>query len=180
MLLSARQILLPTDRDWLTFIDWIRIRGLSQVRTIDNSLNDYVGDSNELTLKPQDLRNLNRALRELPRIKRDHEYYLLAVNASKGEDTEFLSELDNTIGRESLRYLECDLSNRSLTSSLLNCGPWEGELAEYHERVNEVGLLSFEDAMAARKKLPEAFGKSDPLALADVWMLYEVPPSLRK
>jgi hypothetical protein len=180
MLLSARQILLPTDRDWLTFIDWIKIRGLTQVRSIDNSLNDYVSESGELTLKPQDLRNLNRALRELPRIKRDREYYLLAVNATKGEDVGFLRELDNTIGRDALRYLECDLSNRTLTSSLLNCGPWEGDLAAYHERVNEVGLLSFEDAAAAREKLPAAFGQSDPLAHADVWMLYEVPPSLRK
>ena len=65
-----------------------------------------------------------------------------------------------------------DLSNETHTSSLLNCGPWEGQLKPFTERLNEYGLLSRQDAESAKKILPNEWG-DDPHARVTVWALYE-------
>ena len=44
-----------------------------------------------------------------------------------------------------LKFLGYDLSDETWTSSLLNCGRWEGELMKIAQRVNQYGLLNWEE-----------------------------------
>jgi len=73
----------------------------------------------------------------------------------------------------STRVMGYDLSDETWTSSLLNCGRWEGTLAPIAQRVNQYGLLSLEDAKTAQSLLPEAW-HDDPHAMVTIWALFEV------
>lgn len=76
-----------------------------------------------------------------------------------------------------LKPLGYDLSDETWTSSLLNCGRWESGLASIAQRVNQYGLLSFEDAQTARKLLPDAWCNS-PHSFVTIWALFEVLPPI--
>jgi hypothetical protein len=59
---------------------------------------------------------------------------------------------------------------------VLNCGPWTGELAPFTRRLNGYGLLTLDDAVAAKSILPRAW-PGEPHANVTVWALYEIKPA---
>jgi hypothetical protein len=65
------------------------------------------------------------------------------------------------------------LSDETHTSSLLNCGPWEGKLSPLASRLNCYGLLTYEDAVLAQTLLPTEW-PGDPHGEVTIWALYEV------
>ena len=73
---------------------------------------------------------------------------------------------------EGFEYLGCDLADETMTSSLLNCGPWMGSLQPLTLRLNEVGLLSVDDALQAQRLLPAEWGADEPHASASVWAVF--------
>jgi hypothetical protein len=94
------------------------------------------------------------------------EYYLLFTDALGP---------NGNLADPRLKPLGFDLSDETWTSSLLNCGRWEGELARISRRTGENGLLSLEDAKAAQALLPEAWN-GDPHSFVTIWALFEVIP----
>ena len=72
-----------------------------------------------------------------------------------------------------LKLLGYDLSDETWTSSLLNCGRWEGILAPIAQQVNQYGLLNLEDAKIAQSLLPDAWC-NDPHAFVTIWALFEM------
>lgn len=72
-----------------------------------------------------------------------------------------------------LKLLGYDLSDETRTSSLLNCGRWEGILAPIAQRVNKYGLLNLEDAKIAQSLLPDAWC-NEPHAFVTIWALFEM------
>ena len=65
------------------------------------------------------------------------------------------------------------MSDETWTSSLLNCGRWQGILEPIARRTKENGLLKLEDAKLAQSLLPKAWG-GDPHGFVTVWALFEV------
>ena len=72
-----------------------------------------------------------------------------------------------------LTLLGHDLSDRTRTSTLLNCGRWEGVLEPIAKRARDNGLLDLPDAKLAQALLPEAW-QGDAHAYVTIWALYEV------
>jgi hypothetical protein len=68
-----------------------------------------------------------------------------------------------------------NLSDKTHTSSLLNCGPWTGELAPFTLRLNPFGLLAQEDARTTQPLLPAA-RSNDPHSIVEVWALFKISP----
>ena len=95
------------------------------------------------------------------------EYYQLLVHLSLGRPA--------PRDPSRFRLLGYDLSDETHTSSLLNCGPWTGELAPFTLRLNPFGLLAQEDARMAQALLPDAWG-NDPHSIVEVWALFEISP----
>ena len=74
-----------------------------------------------------------------------------------------------------IKLLGYDLvENGYAISSLLNCGFWEGELAQFTTQLNEFGLLGLEEVRRAELLLPVVWGENEPHAFADVWAICEV------
>lgn len=101
-------------------------------------------------------------LEMLPKPTGDHEYYLLGRLLG--------SESSESI--DGFEFLGCDLSDETMTSSVLNCGPWRGKLAPFVERLNAVGLLSVSDARRVQEILPAEWGAHEPHAAVQIWALY--------
>jgi len=161
MFVSVRRRFRRGDKGWSDYLEYVDLPPLSEVRTIDSGLNHYAQDSGyeECTTE-----TLAQALKELPIPDPKDEYCLLAINLTT-DTTERVPD-----GWKLLGY---DLTDETHTSSLLNCGPWEGKLQPFMERLNEVGLLSRADAELARKLLPIEWGETMDHANVDVWALYE-------
>ncbi|MGL5081129.1 MAG: hypothetical protein ACRC8A_06535 [Microcoleaceae cyanobacterium] len=162
MWLSTRAIRGVGDPEWEGYLNFLGLPHLQQVRTIDSWANPYVEESGDYLL--QSLDELSATLQCLPAPRSDREYYLLFADA-----------LQETVPRDHprLSLLGYDLSDETWTSSLLNCGRWEGTLAPIAQRVNQYGLLTLADAEAAQALLPDAWG-DDPHAVVTVWALLEV------
>jgi hypothetical protein len=165
MWLSTRCRFQQGDTGWADYVRFIGLPSLREVRSLDSALNKYVADLGSCPVT-----SLIEALEMLPRLPRtesNRQFYLLALDAETEKVQTSSSEL---------RLLGHDLSDETHTSSLLNCGPWTGELAAFVPRLNQYGLLTFDDAIRAKALLPAAW-PGDPHANVTVWALYEVVPA---
>lgn len=162
MFVTVRRRFRRGDEDWNHYQEFIELPHLSEVRSIDSWLNRYAPHSGDIECTPE---TLAEALDDLPAPDPGNEYCLLAINLTKDSPAPV---------PDGWKLLGHDLSDETHTSSLLNCEPWEGQLKPFTERLNDVGLLSREDAELAQKILPMEFGEWDHHAHADVWALYEL------
>ena len=160
LFVSTRQVLQLGDAAWDAYIKWIALPHLRQVRTVDPGLNEYVDDCGSIYCDRSEIRG---ALGRLPEPRSAREYYLLGTKVESTSWTETFDGFD---------YFGCDLSDETMTSSLLNCGPWTGLLQPFVGRLNSYGLLSVDDARQAQKLLPTEWGANEPHAFADVWALF--------
>lgn len=166
--LSTRRIRTVGDPEWTGYIDFLGLSHLCEVRTIDSWCNPHADGSGTLMFP-----SLKEALAYtwsdwLPPPVSRQEYYQL-----------FTDILDREIWQDCprLKLLGYDLSDETWTSSLLNCGRWQGILAPIAQRVNQYGLLNLEDAKIAQALLPEAWGEN-PHAFVTIWTLFEVLPDI--
>jgi hypothetical protein len=132
---------------------------------VDSWLNRYVDDSGSRPV--QSFGDIPGALKSLPRPATDRQYHLLYLDA---ENEELPPD------GPAFRLLGHDLSDYTETSSLLNCGPWQGRLAPLAQRLNGYGLLTFDDARLAKQVLPEEW-PGDPHSAVMIWALYELAPA---
>lgn len=157
--ISTRQRFQHGDPEWDAYITWIELPHLREVRTLDAALNRYVAECGSIYCE---LSEVASVLEMLPRPDSDREYYLLGR----------LQESESAASIDGFAFLGCDLSDETMTSSVLNCGPWTGRLEPFVGRLNSVGLLSVSDARRAREILPVEWGTDEPHALARIWALY--------
>lgn len=163
MWVSTRKIFRADDERWLDYIQWIGLPPVQEIRSLDSWLNRYVADGGDIEFESWG--ELDEVLGYLPNPEAGKEYYQLLVNA-----------LTESLPADTRRFklLGHDLSDRTYTSSLLNCGRWEQEtLFPIAQRVNACGLLSLEDAKLAQRLLPAAW-HNDPHSFVSVWAVYEV------
>lgn len=156
---STRKRFQLGDPEWDGYIAWIALPHLREVRTLDAALNKYVDDCGSLYCKPSEVTSV---LEMLPSPTNNREYYLLGQ----------LLESESPAAIDGFDFLGCDLSDETMTSSVLNCGPWKGRLAPYVGRLNSVGLLSASDARDVQQVLPAEWGAAEPHAAAQIWALY--------
>lgn len=159
MFVSIRKKFRKGDLGWDAYIKFIQLFDLPEVRTIDSALNKYV--DGDIPCTPE---TLSEMMECLLRPKVPDEYHLLALNLD-GCFAKYVPEGWTLLGH--------DLSDETHTSSLLNCGPWEGWLAPFPKRLNAFGLLSQEDATQAQALLPREWGEQEPHAHVVRWALYE-------
>lgn len=164
MWLSTRSKFREGDEGWASYLAFIGLPLLKEVRSIDSWLNRYAGRRGTVMFGA--LRDIPSVLETLPRPADENQYYLLFIDAQNEPLPPDTPEY---------RFLGYDLSDETHTSSLLNCGPWKGRLQELTQRLNQYGLLSLEDALTAQEWLPTEW-EDDPHADVTVWALYEVEP----
>lgn len=160
--LSTRKIRRAGEPEWDEYSKFVGLPHWEEVRTIDNWCNpcldgNYAQDSIEGVLE-----FLDEGIMKSP--ENADEYQLLFVDA-EGEHHPLL--------HPRLHLLGYDLSDETWTSSLLNCGRWMGPLEAIARRTRSNGLLNFEDAVEAKRILPEAW-KGNPHANVTIWALYEI------
>ena len=158
--LSTRKFFRAGDAGWASYVDFIGLPQLEEVRTIDGMLNEVVSDGN---VGMASVEEIPEVLSFLQKAVAGESYYLLIADADRFPVAE----------RPDLIFLGYDLSDWTWTSSLLNCGVWENELAPIAQRVNKFGLLSLEDARLAQGLLPQIWN-GDPHAFVTVWALFEL------
>ncbi|MFE1746063.1 hypothetical protein [Coleofasciculus sp. H7-2] len=163
--LSTRIIRYAGEPEWAGYINFLGLLHLTEVRTIDSWCNPHVDGSGYW-----EFQSLEEALQEvwndglLPSPISNKQYHQLFTDALAQEIPSIHSRL---------KHLGYDLSDETWTSSLLNCGRWEGVLAPIAQRVNQYGLLNLEDAKTAQKLLPEVWC-NNPHAFVKIWALFEV------
>lgn len=147
---------------WDNYLNWIKLTHLKRLRTYDSMLNPIVADSQAA------IASIREIEAKLP-LFGTHEpcqYLQLAINLEE----ERMPSLPDWI-----KLLGYDLVEDGYAiSSLLNCGPWEGELAQFTTRLNDFGLLDLEEVRRAELLLPVVWGEDEPHAFADVWAICEV------
>jgi hypothetical protein len=144
---STRQRFQSGDPGWDGYITWIALPHLREIRTLDAALNKYVNACGSLYCERSEV---DSVLEMLPKPASDQEYYLVS----------------------GFEFLGCDLSDETMTSCVVNCGPWKGRLAPFVSRLNPVGLLSVSDARLVQNILPVEWGADEPHATAKIWALY--------
>jgi hypothetical protein len=163
MFLSVRKKGRKGDKRWLEHIKAVGRPHLAGVRTIDFYINPYAQDSGYTECTPE---TLDQALYYMPDPDPANEYYQLAIDVlTESESVACLPD--------GWRLLGYDVSDETHTSSLHNCGSWEGLLEPLARRLNEFGLLSLADAELARKLLPMEWGEQERHAHVTIWALYE-------
>jgi hypothetical protein len=162
MWLSRRAIRRSGDAEWDDHMNFIGLSHLREMRTMDWWGNPCI-EGNFLIYS---LDELWERLSELQRPTPEKEYHLLFTDALGP---------GGLLNHPQLRLLGHDLSDRTLTSSLLNCGRWEGVLEPIAKRARDNGLLDLLDAKLAQALLPEAW-HGDAHAYVTIWALYEVIP----
>jgi len=163
MILSVRRKIRRGDKRWHEYIEAAHRPHLDEVRTIDFYMNPYAQRSGYIECTPE---TLDRALGERPFPAPNNEYYQLAIDLLT--ESESVARLPN-----GWKLLGHDLSDETHTSSLHNCGRWEGRLEPLTRRLNDVGLLSLADAELARKLLPLEWGENMDHTDVTIWALYE-------
>lgn len=162
--LSARKTFSVRDDGWQSYQKFIGFPTPDEIYSLDCLLNGYIGDSGSLFIE-----NVDEIGAWLPRLPKPESvvgaYYQLAINVSVEPEPPLGS------GVVQLGY---DLGDQYQTSSLLNCGPWEGNLAPIAKRLNQYGLLSLNDAQLAQNLLPQVWGVDEPHAHVDLWLVCEV------
>ncbi len=162
--LSTRVIRRAGSPEWFGYINFIGLPHLREIRSIDSWCNPHAEGSGDWQLESID--QVWEFLKDdlLPNPISVDQYYLLFADALKHEIPQ---------DHPRLRLLGYDLSDETRTSSLLNCGRWEGVLAPIAQRVNQYGLLNLEDAKIAQSLLPEAWNDT-PHADVTIWALWEI------
>ena len=163
MFLSVRKKVRRGDKRWLEYVEASERPHLDELRTIDFYMNPYAQHSGYIECTPE---TLAQALEDMPVPDPNNQYYQLAIDLLT--ESESISRLP-----DGWRLLGYDVSDRTHTSSLHNCGPWEGQLEPLVRRLNDVGLLSLADAELARRLLPLEWGEQEPHAHVTIWALYE-------
>jgi hypothetical protein len=161
MWLSTRFKFREGDEHWSSYLAFVGLPQLKEVRSLDAALSRCVDDRE---CPVASLAELPTVLEMLPPVANEGQYHLLVVDAE---------EEKLPTGRADCRLLGYDLSDETHTSSLLNCGPWKGKLAPVAGRLNLYGLLTHEDALLAQALLPEEW-PGDPHGEVTIWALYEV------
>lgn len=161
--LSKRQVIRAGDPGWNSYIQFVGLTHLREVRTIDSSCNPCLGANYPLSTLEELWEREKMGLLPPPA---SGEYYLLFTDASG---------MSGAVSHSRLTLLGYDLSDETWTSSLLNCGRWQGALEAIAQRTGENGLLKLEDAKLAQALLPEAWD-GDPHSYVTVWALFEVLP----
>ena len=161
MFVTVRRKIRRGDKRWLEYIKAVDRPQLDEVRTMDWYMNPYAPHAGDVNCT---LETLDQALDDLPIPDVNNEYYLLVIDV-----------LNDSVARvpDGWKLLGHDLSDVTRTSSLHNCGTWEGLLEPLARRLNEVGLLSLADAELARKLLPMEWGEQERHAHVTIWALYE-------
>jgi hypothetical protein len=162
MFLSVRKKVRRGDKRWLEYIAAVERPYLDEVRTIDFYMNPYAQRSGYIECTPE---SLEVALGDMPIPDLSNEYYQLAIDLLA--EAEYVARLP-----DDWKLLGHDLSDETQTSSLHNCGRWEGQLEPLTQRLNEFGLLSLADAELARKLLPQEWGENMDHANVTIWALY--------
>jgi hypothetical protein len=159
LFVSTRQCFRYGDPGWDSYVASVELPHLREVRTIDAGLNKYVEQCGCVFCDSSEVESV---LETLPRPTDGRGYYLLGRSL----------ESDGDGAPDGFELLGCDLSDETMTSSLLNCGPWQGRLRPLVSRLNSYGLLSIADAREAQRLLPLEWGAEEPHAAADIWVLY--------
>ncbi|QSJ18108.1 hypothetical protein JYQ62_04535 [Nostoc sp. UHCC 0702] len=163
MWLSTRAIRSTDDDEWAGHLDYLGLLQTCEVRSIDSWCNPHVDYSQNFRLNLLD--EVWEMLDWVP-IPVGRQYYLLFLDANKKQ----------TLPKHlRLKLLGYDLSNQAGRSSLFNYQRWTGVLAPFLQRVNQFGLLNWEDAKAAQAILPEAWCYK-PQSSVTIWALFEVLP----
>lgn len=160
MWLSTRKIRRAGYPEWDSFIEFVGLKHLREVRTIDSWCNPCLDGNDPVNT----LDELWERVNLLPPLNSGIEYHLLFTDALGP---------NGSVAHSRLKLLGYDLSDETWTSSLLNCGQWQGALEPIARRTGENGLLSLEDAKLAQALLPEVWG-GDPHGFVTVWALFEV------
>ncbi len=160
MWLSRRSTRRSGDAEWDDHMNFIGLSHLREIRTIDWWGNPCI-DGNFPTSSLDELWEL---VSKLPKPASEREYRLLFTDALGPW---------GSLQHPRLTLLGYDLSDETRTSSLLNCGRWEGVLEPIAKRARDNGLLELRDAKLAQALLPEAW-HGDPHAYVTIWALYEV------
>ena len=169
MFLSVRTKFRKGDKGWHECVEPLGLPHLLEVRSIDSLMNYYAAHHGPEECTPE---TADEALAELPPPDPNDQYYLLAIDLLA--EPEYVARLPD--GWKLMGY---DLSDETRTSSLHNCGPWQGRLEPLIRRLNEFGLLSLADAELARKLLPLEWGEQEPHAHVTIWALYEREPATK-
>jgi hypothetical protein len=74
LFVSTRQRFQHGDPEWDTYIAWIELRHLREVRTLDAALNKYVDQCGSIHCEPSEV---DSVLEMLPRPSSEREYYLV-------------------------------------------------------------------------------------------------------
>lgn len=164
MWLSTRRRLSHGDTDWTGFADFVGLPHLSVVRSIDSCWNRCI----EGNFAVASMLDLWETLASLRPAESETEYHLLCVDSAHHD----------TFTHPQLTFLGYDLSDETWTSSLLNCGRWEGELAPLAAGSQPNGLLDLSSAKTAQEILPVEWD-DDPHSYVTIWALYEVTRSAR-
>ena len=164
MWVSTRSTFGESDPGWADYKAFIGLPSLNAIRTMDSALNEYVDGRG--SYRATSLEEAWDVLTMLPEPVDARQYYLLIVDAQ--------NEPLPQEGR-GCKLLGYDLSDETHTSTLLNCGRWDGELSIFTQRLNACGLLARADAFEAQAILPRAW-PNDPHAHVTVWALYELTP----
>ena len=167
MFLSVRKKVRKGDKGWHECIEPLGEPHLLEVRSIDFYMNPYAQRSGYIACTPE---TLDQALDDMPIPDPNNEYYQLAIDLLA--EPEYVARLP-----DGWKLLGHDLTDETRTSSLHNCGRWEGQLEPLTRRLNEFGLLSLADAELARKLLPLEWGEQEPHAHVTIWALYEREPA---
>lgn len=163
MFVSVRRKIRRGDARWIEYIEAVNRSHLNEIRTIDSYFNPYAPHTGDEQCTPE---TLAQALDDVPLPDSNNEYYLLAIDLLAEPD--YVARLP-----KGWKLLGHDLSDETHTSSLHNCGRWEGQLEQLTQRLNEFGLLSLADAELARKLLPVEWGETMDHANVTIWALYE-------
>ena len=163
MWLSVREMFRQGDSAWAGYINFIHLPHLQEVRTIDMSLNPPY--SAPVFVATYD--RLSEAIGDLPAFDTTNHYIQLAMHCS---EESMLGRSTTTITL--LGYDIADSPELSV-SSVLNCGPWRGQLTLFTDRLNQYGLLTHEDAIRAQALLPIE-RQDDRHAFDDIWAICEV------
>lgn len=165
MLFSVRNTFSKDDFGWKDYLDFIQFKVPDVIYTFDGALNDPVDNTAVRIDSVQDLEEAKKVLPDLT--EPETQYYQMAINL----DEEAMPELPSHI-----TILGYDICDDTEVSSLLNCGPWEDELAPIAARINQYGLLSLEDAQEAKRLIPQLWDDNDeePRGSDVIWCVCKV------
>lgn len=156
----------PDWEEWAAIAKGVGLGPLVEMRTVDGHFNPAVEESGSYLLNGPD--EAWERLDLLPTPKGDREYYLLVFDAVRHP----------AVDDPHFRLLGYDVSDETMTSSLMNCGSWNGELGSIAQRSQMNGLLTWDDAREAQRILPRVWN-GDPHSHVFVWAMYEFIPGLR-